>query len=685
MSATMDIVVSAQDQASDVIEGIGETAEETGSIVERNWGTITAVTATAGAASEGFARSQQDTNATVGRMAARTGESEDSLRDMIGGMSDATFSAHDAAAGMEALAQRGIDTREDFEDLLPTFDNFADATGKDMTQGIEEVSRVLGAFNIPVDEAGEHIDTMTHLSENLDVPLDRLGRQLGNNTEELEEMGVGLDGSAAMLQALRDRGMDGRDAMKLFTDSVRDSDGDMDQLLDTLDLTAEEYADYQEQVGDAAGVTDEFADINNATMTPLQRMQANVENLMARYGGLADAAGMAAPVLIAMGPAMKGLSVATRGLGAAMSFLAANPIVLVIAAVAALAVGLVMLWRRSETFRDIVTGAFEAVAAVGSWLWDNVLSPVWDGIKAGFGFLIDAARTWWEGTQLAFEMVGDVVEWLWESVLQPVWAVIRTGFGLLVDAATFYRDVWLAVFDAVGAAVTWVWENVLQPVWDGIKAGFGFLQDAAEFYLGVWQRVFDAVGSAVEWVWNNVLSPTWDTIKAGIDLLGEVIETLGDTWANVWDAMKDAVRAVVNPIIGFINRVIAGVEGLVNAIANGINSIPSFTVPSIVPGIGGTEVGLPTIPTISLPRIPRLHDGGTFRAPTAGGEGLAMLADRETVTPAGGLDLLDRRLAAIERLLSERQVLVVDGDVLARVNQRAGARRQARNLEVRLA
>jgi hypothetical protein len=33
--------------------------------------------------------------------------------------------------------------------------------------------------------------------------------------------------------------------------------------------------------------------------------------------------------------------------------------------------------------------------------------------------------------------------------------------------------------------------------------------------------------------------------------------------------------------------------------------------------------------------LPRLHSGGVFRAPTAGGEGLALLKDRETVLPPG--------------------------------------------------
>ena len=62
--------------------------------------------------------------------------------------------------------------------------------------------------------------------------------------------------------------------------------------------------------------------------------------------------------------------------------LAANPIGLVVLAIAALVLGLVLAWRKSETFRNIVTGAFGAVkdkaVDVFSWIkanWPCICSP----------------------------------------------------------------------------------------------------------------------------------------------------------------------------------------------------------------------------------------------------------------------------------------------------------------------
>jgi hypothetical protein len=64
-------------------------------------------------------------------------------------------------------------------------------------------------------------------------------------------------------------------------------------------------------------------------------------------------------------------------LSTAMAFLAANPIVLVIAAVAALAAGLIYAYKKSETFRDIVDATFRAVKSGIQTAW-AVVEPVFN-------------------------------------------------------------------------------------------------------------------------------------------------------------------------------------------------------------------------------------------------------------------------------------------------------------------
>lgn len=542
----MEILVAARDQASSVLEGIGETGAAAGSWIEDNWEMATAATAAAGAASEGFARSQQGTNATIGRMSSVLGESEDELRGMIDEMSNATFSIHDAAEGMEILSQRGVDTREEMERQLPMWDTFADATGKDMPQAIEKATRGLGAFGIPASEAEDHIDTITFLSERMDVEMDVMGRRLGRVSSEMDDLDLSLEDGAAGIKVFTDRGMSSRDAMNEFRDAVKESDGDMGALLDNLGLTQEEWAGYQEEVAGAEGMTKEFADTNNEQMTVLQRVQQNVENLMGKYGGLAEAAGMLAPALLVVGPALKGTTLAVKGLSTAMAFLAANPIVLIIAAVAALVAGIIYFATQTETGKRIVSAA-------------------------------------WEGIQ---------------------------------------------------KAISWAWENIISPAFDAMTTGFDAIVAAAEWLKGVWDRV--------------------------------------------WSGIASIAKGQINAVIGFLNMIPAAYEAVINALGSGINAVPSFTVPDWVPGIGGREFSLPEIPTVSLPRIPTLHSGGEFRAPS--GEGLAMLADRETVVSPGGLEAVLDKLDLIAKRLDVPTVVEVDSEQLGRIVRREQKRHAAGNL-----
>ncbi len=88
--------------------------------------------------------------------------------------------------------------------------------------------------------------------------------------------------------------------------------------------------------------------------------------------------------MIAASVAQKAVTAAQWLMNAAMS---ANPIGLVVLAIAALAAGLIYAYQHSETFRNVVDGAFKAIAAAGTWLWNTILQPVITAIIGGFAMV----------------------------------------------------------------------------------------------------------------------------------------------------------------------------------------------------------------------------------------------------------------------------------------------------------
>jgi len=152
--------------------------------------------------------------------------------------------------------------------------------------------------------------------------------------------------------------------------------------------------------------------------------------------------------------------------------------------------------------------------------------------------------------------------------------------------------------------------------WDKITAA---LKVTWETVWGAIKRVFEPV---VDFIAGVIDGPFGWLLPGGALIKGLLF--LKDNWDTIWNGMKDAVKLIVNPIIGFINLIIKGI----NFMIAGLNTI-SVKVPDWVPLIGGKGFTF-NIPMI--PSIPKMAAGGIVRSPT-----LAMLGEAgpEAVIPLG--------------------------------------------------
>lgn len=91
-----------------------------------------------------------------------------------------------------------------------------------------------------------------------------------------------------------------------------------------------------------------------------------------------------------LGPLAVGLGVAAAAMVGLNVAMAANPIGIIVIAIAALAAGLVMAYQKSEGFRNIVNGAFQAIGKVAQWLWNVVIAPLVRGWIIGFANVVEA-------------------------------------------------------------------------------------------------------------------------------------------------------------------------------------------------------------------------------------------------------------------------------------------------------
>ena len=207
------------------------------------------------------------------------------------------------------------------------------------------------------------------------------------------------------------------------------------------------------------------------------------------------------------------------------------------------------------------------------------------------------------------------------------------------DITAFLREKWDWVMDKATAVGDWISDK-----WD---AAVSFVTDLIKNWTIVgllathWDDIKNAVTEVKDWIedkWNAVL-----------DFFGTVPGKIGDLASGMWDGITDAFRAAINTIIRGWNNLEF--------------SIPGFNFGPI--NFDGFTLGVPDIPT--------LHTGGTFRAPTPGGAGLAMLLDGERIERFGGRGTEPTIVVNVAgSVISERDLVEAVRDGLIRTQRRSG-------------
>lgn len=260
--------------------------------------------------------------------------------------------------------------------------------------------------------------------------LDALKSGLTGETEPLKRYGVNMNDATLKAQALKDGlikttkqaltpQQKALAAQALIMGQTKTAQGDFARtsggLANQQRILAAKVDDVKSKVGTALlPILTKFANYTNDKILPaVQGFITGMQNgtgpggrLAGVVGHIRDALSDALPyvrkvigflvnnkeavatfagVILTVAAAIKVWSVVQAALDIALS---ANPLGLVVIAVAALAAGLVYAYKHSETFRDIVHGALHAVGAAGRWLWNNVFSRVFKFILNGIASII---------------------------------------------------------------------------------------------------------------------------------------------------------------------------------------------------------------------------------------------------------------------------------------------------------
>lgn len=290
-------------------------------------------------------------------------------------------------------------------------------------------------------------------------------------------------------------------------ESARKMQGDVDGASNKLRDSGESF----DKAAEGADRAEQRAQGFNDTLTGVQDTMGGVSQIasgdlaggfLTLGQGVADLASGFANLLIPLGKTaiLKAFAAGQWLINAAMS---ANPIGLVVLAVAALVVGIVIAWKKSETFRNIVTGAWNAiwglVKKVGAWFKDT-LWPWLKGVFDKIGNAVGTVKDW------ITRKFGEAVDWL-KGLPGKVWGAIKNTWSNFNNGVAVVKD-WIV--RKFGEVVTF------------LKGLPGKISKAAS---GMFDGIKNAFRSALNWLidrWNGLSFsiPSIDTHIPGVGTIG---------------------------------------------------------------------------------------------------------------------------------------------------------------------
>lgn len=327
-------------------------------------------------------------------------------------------------------------------------------------------------------------------------------------------------------------------------------------------------------------------------------------SIVSQVGGLGTA-------LLTAVKSTKAFELAQAALNLVMN---ANPFVLIVSAIAGLVAAFVVAYQKSETFRNIVNGAFAAVkstvtsivTALGSFIssaWNgmknvtstvfnaikNVTITVWNGIKSGITNVVNGTKS--------------VVTNVWngiKSVTSTVWNAIKSTISGVVNGI---KSTVSSVWNAIKSTTSSVWngiKGVTSSVWNGIKSTIsGVVHGVKSTVTSVWNAIKSTTSSVFNGI-KGTASSVWNGIKSTISgVVNGIKSTVTSVWngikgatSSAWNAIKSAITGPINAAKNTISNVVNSIRNTVRGIFDGIRPKLNISLPHISVNGGKAPFGI---------------------------------------------------------------------------------------------
>lgn len=562
-----------------------------------------------------------------------------------------------------------------FDNFLPMIGNVFSGLGLVLTEGISQIasqlfgdafgsavfdqlSRVTGIFETFFDmifgslSKQDNIDILNtigfseevatqivNIADNIRVTFENIGSAIGDVVGIVGdfvgdllgikdgEQGVNLLGTA--FESVTNFVRKASEHLSKFTKWLKDSPIALDVLKSAVVGITSAWAGYKAVMTVIKGIEA----IRNATLSITNGLMLAQ---FVRTGALTTAE--AANAAATMG--------ASGAFGIFNAVLAANPIGLIVTAVAALTAGLVWFFTQTETgqkiwaaFVDWIKQAWQGIADFFVGLWSGIsegASTLWDGVVTTWNAYVESLKTMWNAVVTFFsglwESIKEAASTAWTAITTAVMTVVQPfidgfmniwnnisdgltqvweGIKLIFEGAwEFIKSIFLGAiliiidlvtgnFGQLGADLSLIWEGIqngVSMIWEGIKTYFsgvvdvivgyatGVFENFSNVLSTIWEFIKTAASIAWEWIKSTVSNLITGLIQDAQNLWNNFVSFLSGLWENIKSTASAAWAGLKSLVLGLINGLVSGAQTAWNTMKQAVSSLVS-NVTNIFNGI----------------------------------------------------------------------------------------------------
>nr|DAX63797.1 MAG TPA: minor tail protein [Caudoviricetes sp.] len=356
------------------------------------------------------------------------------------------------------------------------------------------------------------------------------------------------------------------------------------------------------QIQSVANALGGFATWLNNTNGPLQSfikgliaMSPIIAGVLVVFGLLTSGIGK---IIISFKSIIGAVKAVGGGIKAMWGLMAANPVVTIIVAIAALVAGLVYFFTQTKTGQKIW---YEFVSGLKS-MWNGIasfFSGLWSGITKTFSNAAKGVQNGWNSVTTFFSNLwngivnGATSAWNGlTSFLSGTWSgIVNIATSVWGGISSFFSGLWqgivsvaTGIWNTFGPALTTIWQGIVSiatGVWNMLKAVImGPILIVLDFLTGSWTQM----GADLQLIWTSIVtaaSQIWTGLVTYFSGVWDLITTYAQT---AWDLFTSVIEAVWNGIVSGASAIWSALGSFFSGLWNGIvstaesiwNSVASF-------------------------------------------------------------------------------------------------------------